>query len=66
MAWVLCVFSHQFGLLSLGYLAMSSCGAADLPQLDGRGVSLIGLVRGTLTRGGPIKPPSVAGGSCQP
>ena len=39
MAWLLCVFfSHQFGLLSLGYLAMSS----------------------------PIKPPSVAGGSCQP
>ena len=25
MAWVLCGFSHQFGLLSLGYLAMSSC-----------------------------------------
>ena len=24
MAWVLCVFSHQFGLLSLVYLAMSS------------------------------------------
>ena len=34
MAWVLCVFSDQFGLLSLGYLAVSSRGAANLPQLD--------------------------------
>ena len=32
--WCTVIGDVQLVVLSLGYLAMSSCGAADLPQLD--------------------------------